>query len=199
MQASELLERLAISDLLANVQDQSTYTLSIAGVYQDTSTRDWAMQSCGRATRTAEVEHIQTSWFCAHSLCDAGMFLEAVRAALVADVIVVSVYCAEKLPHGIYRWIEAWLPQRLSRKGALAALFGMPEPPQLPSARSFEYLQSVAARAQLDFIPLESQRLAVPRTSSMKLLAERASTSLHERQECLGPRCNAYYHWGINE
>jgi hypothetical protein len=199
MKAVEILEQLISSDMSTKVQDQSTYILNIAGVYQDTVTRDWAMQTCRHAAQTTGEEHIQSSWFDAHSLSDERMLLEAIRAALVADVIVVSVYCAKKLPREIYRWIEAWLPRRLSRKGALAALIGFPEPPELPSASAFDYLQAVAARAQLDFIPAESPWPVASPISSMKLLAERASTTSQERQQVQGQLCNSFYHWGINE
>jgi len=85
--------------------------------------------------------------------------MDAVRAALVADLIVVSVHAADELPLGLYVWIDAWLPRRTSREGALTALIGADEPQDPQSSRTREYLQAVARKAQLDFIPLFESRL----------------------------------------
>ena len=84
--------------------------------------------------------------------------MEAVRAAVVADVIVVSVHAAGDLPLGLYVWIDVWLPRRLSRAGALAALIGVAEPADPHSVRTHEYLQAVARKGQLDYIPQERKR-----------------------------------------
>ena len=85
--------------------------------------------------------------------------MDAVRAALVADLIVVLVHAADELPLGLYVWIDAWLPRRTSREGALTALIGADEPQDPQSSRTHEYLQAVARKAQLDFIPLFESRL----------------------------------------
>jgi len=135
--------------------DESPYTLNITGVYQDNVTRDWAMQTCRRATQLAAAEHVQNKLYNAHSLSDPKILLEAVRATLRADVIVVSVYAAEELPLDLYVWFDAWLPRRRSRVGVLAALIGVTEPRGSQSVRTHEYLQAVARRGELDFMPQE--------------------------------------------
>jgi len=128
MKTAELLERTAFGDGVAIAPVVSGYTLNIAGVYQDSVTRDWAMQSCRQATQLAGGERVQNTWCNTNSLSDPGILLDAVRAAVAADVIVISVYAADELPLDLYVWIEAWLPRRLSRRGALAALVGVAEP-----------------------------------------------------------------------
>ena len=138
--------------------EASGYTLNIAGVYQDSVTRDWAMQSCRRATQLAGEERFQNNWYDANSLSDHGILLDAVQAALVADVIVVSVYAADELPLDLYVWVQTWLPRRPSRIGALTALIGVAEPLDFQFARTLEYLQAVARKAQLDFIPQQRKR-----------------------------------------
>ena len=135
--------------------DESPYTLNITGVYQDNVTRDWAMQTCRQATQLAAVERVQNKLYHAHSLSDPKILLEAVRATLRADVIVVSVYAAEELPLDLYVWFDAWLPRRRSRTGVLVALIAVAEPRGSQSVRTHEYLQAVARRGELDFMPQE--------------------------------------------
>jgi len=159
--------------------DEAAYTLSIAGVYQDSVTRDWAMQTCRRATQLVGEQSVQNAWYDAHSLGDPGIFLDAVRAALVADVIVVSVYAADELPLDLYVWVQAWLPRRHSRAGALTALIGVAEPPDSRFVRTVEYLQAVASRAQLDFIPQERKRPLALAASEMELIAKPGSATAH--------------------
>ena len=94
--------------------------------------------------------------------------MDAVRAALVADLIVVLVHAADELPLGFYVWIDAWLPRRTSREGALTALIGADEPQDPQSSRTREYLQAVARKAQLDFVPLfESPLYGESRSNGM--------------------------------
>jgi hypothetical protein len=47
----------------------------------------------------------------------------------------------------------------LKREGALTALIGADEPQDPPSSRTREYLQAVALKAQLDFIPIFESHL----------------------------------------
>ena len=199
MKAGELLERTAFWDGVAIAPDVSGYTLNIAGVYQDVVTRDWAMQSCRQATQLVGGERVQNTWYHTNSLSDPGILQDAVRAAVVADVIVISVYAADELPLDLYVWIEAWLPRRLSRRGALAALVGVAQPLDSPSVRTLEYLQALARKAQLDFIPQQRERPAASVVSSIDLITEPAGTDAQSLQELYGHRDHAYRHWGLNE
>ena len=135
--------------------NDSRSALNVVGVYQDPLTQSWTSPMCNLVTQLAQEEFIQNAWYEVSSLRDAGMFLEAVQAAREADVIVVSIYAAEELPLELYVWIDVWLPRRHSRTGALAALIGVADPPGPALNRTFEYLQAVARRAELDFIPQE--------------------------------------------
>ena len=116
------------------------------------------MPICRLATQLVGEEHVRDTWYDVHSLDDVRILLDAVRAALVADLIVVSVHAADELPLGLYVWIDAWLPRRASREGALTALIGADEPQYPQSSRTRDYLQAVARKAQLDFIPLFESR-----------------------------------------
>jgi hypothetical protein len=142
------------ADEMTVARNESMYELNIVGVYQDSLTQRWGVPMCQLAAQLAGEDHIRNTWYDVHSLSDIGIFLDAVRAALVADVIVVSVHAADELPLELYVWIDAWLPRRLSRLGALTALIGAREPLDPKTARTREYLEAVARKARLDFIPL---------------------------------------------
>jgi len=164
----ELMQQTPLSDELAGIPDESC-ALNVAGVYQDSVTRLWSMQFCRRATRVAGEESVQCAWYNANSLRDSGIPMDAAGAAVVADVIVVSVYAADELPLELCTWVESWLPRRLSRAGALTALIGVAEPLESQSIRTIKYLQGVARRARLEFIPQAHKRPVVSNASSIKL------------------------------
>ncbi|MGO8699129.1 MAG: hypothetical protein ACLQVY_15570 [Limisphaerales bacterium] len=149
MNAAELL-----SGEVIVAPTKSEYALNIVGAYQDPLTQSWGMPMCRLATQLAGEEPVRDIWYDAHSLDDIQVLMEAVGAALVADVIVVSVRAADELPLGLYVWIDAWLPRRSLRESALTALIGADEPQDPQSFRTREYLQAVAREARLDFIPL---------------------------------------------
>jgi len=191
MKTVEFVERPSEPFEVAIAPDESEYTLNIVGVYQDVASRSWAMQTCQRATLLAGEKRVQDLWFNAHSLSDTGILLEAIRAVLVADVIVISVYAENELPIGLYVWVQAWLPRRLSRRGVLAALVAVPEPPDSASVRTMKYLRAVAHKGKLDFISQERKRLASSIASSMKLIAEHGGTdapALQELQASVNPQ-----------
>jgi hypothetical protein len=199
MKTVELLKRTLQSDEATIAPDGPGYALNIAGVYQDMVTRDWAMQTCDRAMQLAGDKRVQNAWFNANSLSDPGILVDAVRAALVADVILVSVYAADELPLDLYVWVDVWLPRRQSRVGALTALIGVTEPLDFQSARTLDYLQAVARKGRLDFIPQERKRPAIFPAFSTGLIAQPAGDTAQAHQELYGPRYDAYYHWELNK
>ena len=166
------------------------------GVYQDIQTREWAAQTFHRATKLAGEERIQNTWYDASSLGDPVTFLHAVSTALVADVIVVSIYAGDELPLDLYVWIDAWLPRRLLRAGALAAIVGVAEPMEPQSIRTFGYLEAVARKAQLDFIPDERRRPVTSLAPSAKLTAKRAGLIT---ESLPGLSTNGYNHCGLHD
>ena len=199
MKAMELLKRTVLSDATDATPDQADGGLNLTGVYQDSVTRSWAMQMCRGATRLAGAAGAQNQWFDSHSLGDPGTFLNAVRAAITADVIVVSVYAAEELPLDLYVWFEAWLPRRLPRVGALTALIGVAEPMDSQSVRTLEYLQAVARKAKLDFVPRKRKRPAACASAALQATSEQANAAKQGLHELYGRQAGAYCHWGLNE
>jgi hypothetical protein len=149
MKAIELL-----SDEMTVAPRESGYELNIVGVYQDPLTQSWGVPMCRLAMQLAGEDLVRNTWYDVHSLSDLGILLAAVRAALVADVIVVSVYAVDVLPLDLYVWINAWLPRRNAREGAFTALIGADNPQDSQSVRTHDYLHAVARKGRLDFIPL---------------------------------------------
>jgi hypothetical protein len=192
MKTIEPLKSTNLSDESAINPIPSGCTLSIAGVYQDSVTREWAMQYCRRGTRIVGEECVQTTWHDANSLGDPPIFHEAVSAAAAADVIVVSLHAAEDLPIQLYAWIESWLPRRFLRMGALAALIGVGEPSDTQVVRTLSYLQAVARKGNLDFIPQERQRLMTATTPSMKRIPRVAIAAPESIQEIYAQRFDVY-------
>jgi hypothetical protein len=194
MKSVEFPEGTGQSDEVNIVPDAPGYTLNIVGVYQDMLTRYWAMQTCRWATQFARAGRVQNKWFSVDSLNDPGIFVDAVRSALVADVIVVSIHAADELPPDLCVWFEAWLPRRPTRVSALSALIGVAEPLDSQSVRTLEYLQTVARKGQLDFIPQERKRPVAAPAFTFDLIAEPAGTTAQALQKRYGPRYDAYYH-----
>ena len=90
--------------------------------------------------------------------------------------------------------IENDLPKQVQTKGA-APLRDRP-------ADAIELMIQPAAEVAAgpgDFIPQELKRPSASPVSSLKLIAERASTTTRVLQELHGQRYAAYAHWGLNE
>ena len=155
----------------------SGYEFKIAVVYQDTVAQSWAIQMCGPVRQKFGGENVQNTWHSVHSLSDPETLVEAANAALAADVIVIAVHAVDELPPELCAWIDVWLPRRLARMGALAALIGVPGEPAPQAIRTKEYLQAVARRGLLDFLPHERRLPAGSRVSFTPPIAEPARVS----------------------
>lgn len=174
-------EQRVLPDELETARDDSACSFNIVVVYQDALTQSWAMQMCGPVAEKFGAENVQHTWHDVNSLGEPGILLAAVRAALRADVIVVSVHAADELPLELYAWITAWLPRRISRVGTLAALIGVARQPDSQAVRTHQYLQAVARRGQLDFIPYEHRLQAEQCVFSAQPVAESGGTARYVR------------------
>jgi hypothetical protein len=127
--------------------------LKIAGVYQDLKSRAWAEDLWNRVAQLTGPDAVQVAAWTIDELNHAPAFQEAVSAATLADVLVVSIHAGEQLPPGLCAWIDAWLPRRQRRDGALIVLLGVTAgQPDVPLARAKEYLRTIACRGGLDFL-----------------------------------------------
>jgi AMP-activated protein kinase-like protein len=73
---------------------------------------------------------------------------------------------------------------------------GVTEPSDSQSVRTIKYLQDVASKGQLDFIPQERK---LPATSPAPQIGQLAGAIALALQKRYGPRYDAYYHWDLNK
>jgi hypothetical protein len=140
---------------VATVSKDVEPALSVATVYQDPLTRQWAAELWDRVGQLIDDQGVRCQSWKISELADHGVFLDSVKMAAEADVLIVSVRDAGELPMGLYVWMDALLPSRARRPGALVALIGVPPQPDAQSGKAHQYLESVARKAGLDYLPHE--------------------------------------------
>jgi hypothetical protein len=80
----------------------------------------------------------------------------AAGEAAAADLIIVSIHHAEKLPDEVEGWIEMWLKQRRRRPSVLLALF---DPLHLGTSSSIQaYLRDVAQKGNMEFVSRSEEK-----------------------------------------
>ena len=145
--------------------NQTEPALRVATVYEDPLTRYWAAELWDRVGRlVGEGDICHQSWLI-NNLTAARTFTDAVEAAAKADVLIVAVRDAGELPAKLCAWIDAWVPQRFGRPGALVAVIGVPSEPDNQYGLVHQYLDSVTRKAGLDFLPRERK---LPKESSAR-------------------------------
>jgi hypothetical protein len=153
MEWKYILERCALSGGKAVTPAKADYALNVATFYRDTRTRKWAEGVCGLVTQLTGSEWIRTRSWMLGNLTQPQVFPCAVQAAATADIIIVSVYATDQLLLDFYSWINEWLPQRRQAPGTLVALIGAPDHLDFAAPPIEEYLQAVARKGHLDFLP----------------------------------------------
>ena len=105
MAHSNILERIAPADEapIALVEDEPA--LNVTMVYEDPTTLEWAMEMWDRVTQMAGKENISVTSWSIGDLAQPEILTEAVLSAARADVIVIAVSAAEKLPIDLCVWI----------------------------------------------------------------------------------------------
>jgi hypothetical protein len=155
MQQASVGKHISELDSAATAPDDTGQALNIVTVYQDALTRYWATELWDRVGQLIGDGGVCTQSWKIGDLKLALALAKAVQAAAVADVLVISVRDAAELPLLLRVWIDAWMPVRAGRPGALVALIGLPAQPDTQSGHAYQYLQAVARRAGLDFLPRE--------------------------------------------
>jgi hypothetical protein len=133
-------------------------------------------------------------------LTDPGVFAHAVRAAAKADVLVVSVRDAGEWPMSLHEWIDAWLPKRAGRGGALVALIAVPGVPDAQSGRAHQYLETVARKGGLDFLPRERKLPGPPSAfSNPEKIGNRTNPTNGRRGRTARHDAGGPLHWRVTE
>jgi hypothetical protein len=138
------------------------YALKVALVYQDVLTQQWAEQLRERVAEVVGHEAIHSTGWRIGDLKEARTFSEGVAALAKADVIVISLYEAERLPAIFYLWVNVWLQQRSGFSGALVALVVRPDESHCGANETQRYLYAVASQGHLEFLIQEASHPGEP-------------------------------------
>jgi hypothetical protein len=162
MRVTPVRNRIVPSAQVAVVSKETEPALSVATVNQDPLTRHWTTELWDRVGQLVGHGGIRHQSWKISDLTDARVFTHAIQVAAKADMLVVSVRDAGELPAHLHVWIDAWMPLRAGREGALVALIGIPPQPDTQSGRAHAYLETVARQTGLDFLPRERKLPAEP-------------------------------------
>ena len=131
--------------------EEAPLARKVTMVYQDRTTREWALELWARPTQTFGKENIQTSAWRISDLARLEVLALAARSAAQADVIVVSVLAQETLPLELPLWIAAWLRQRPRGAGALLLLVGASTEASAWASRTLAFFQVIARQGGLEY------------------------------------------------
>jgi hypothetical protein len=165
-------------------------------LYEDIPARNAAVELCDHLTAKfgAELE-FEFTWWGFRYLSEEEIAKQAAGAALTADLILVSVPHAEDLPLEVKAWFERWLSDREPAEGALVVLETSGDNRQAQPIRD-PYLQLVALRAKMDYLPLREGQIADGTNgfSTESFVSPRVmDLNGSQRQE------DHYTGWGIND
>jgi hypothetical protein len=127
----------------------SAHTFKVAVAYEDDLTRQWADEVCRGILQLLSGESVFKSTWRIGELTRPETLPEAVRAAVRADMIVVSLFARAELPVDLCVWFDAWLPRRPSSPGMLVSLVGVAETPDEGTSALQDYLWTIAQKAGL--------------------------------------------------
>jgi hypothetical protein len=132
------------------------YALNVALVHHDAPTRQRAGQVRDLMAAVVGPDAVRCTEWKIGDLIEPRIFWEGVAALARADVIVVSLREAERLPAVFYLWVNLWLQERCGLPGALVALIVSPEEASsLAKNETRKYLSAVASQGRLEFFMQE--------------------------------------------
>lgn len=125
--------------------------LSVAIVHQDRDGYNWAQELCHRVQEAIGqyVAHVR-AWSM-ESLGSVDSWCQSVEAGSAADLIFVTAQADRNVPLDVCFWLDALLPQRAGRPGALVGLVSIHERDGFRPFHVQEYLRGIAEAGHLDF------------------------------------------------
>jgi hypothetical protein len=133
----------------------SEYEMNVTVIYQDSQSNKWAGEVYQKLETLLGARTVRGTWWNIADLVEPGVLAGAVSKAMRSDMIIIAVSASEGLPLPFYYWVNAWLPNRVARAGALVGLLGAPVPHTPESGRLRKYLRTVARRSRMDLLVAE--------------------------------------------
>jgi len=147
----------ALSRLHAWPLWQKAKRFAVSGVHEDAATGARAEEFCQMLFKclSRNGECTKELWMLTE-LRGVPLRAIAAREAAAADLVIISIHHAEKLPSEIQSWIDLWLKQKVIRSTVLLALF---DPPYLGTSSSIQtFLQQVAQRGKMEFMARSEEK-----------------------------------------
>ena len=167
--------------------------------YEDTATRDRAIGVCdGIFAQLGPETDCEISWWRFSYLCDPTLAAQAADAAAQAGLILFSTHAGAGLPPHVRDWIELWVSRKSTQPSALAALIGMVGDAQQGLTPIHYYLQSVASRARMDFMPHAAIPLSVGQYGGGEIAPKNDASPAQAGDGFYEPE-HPTSHWGLNE
>ena len=173
----------------------------VSGVvaYEDTATRDRAISvRDGMFAQLGPETDCEISWWRFSYLRDPILAAQAAAAAAQAGLILFSTHAGAGLPPHVRDWIELWVPRKSTQPSVLAALIGMLGDAHQGLTPIHYYLQSVANRARMDFMPHAAVPLSVAHSGGGAMASKADESPVQTREGLYEPE-HPTSHWGLNE
>src|SRR5437763_1533945 len=119
-----VIKELARVSARPEASPSADYHLNIVLVHEDERTHRWSREVLARVREVAGDQSVRSTCWNIADFSQSGVLAGAVSMALKADIIVAAVCETKKMRLPFHVWVEAWLPNRLQRPGALVALVG---------------------------------------------------------------------------
>lgn len=173
--------------------------LDVVVLYEDSATRDRALQVCDRLAVELESEvKLEFTWWRLDFLLDASVAWEATEAAVGAGMIVFALHLGHGLPHTLEHWVDTWADDRDAVEGALVGLIGLGSDTATWACSRHNLLRKIAARARMDYLPQGYFNPDEVSAAAMSKVDERAHNLTPTLKEILG-HSHPSSHWGLNE
>ena len=159
-------------------------------LYENPASREQAISYCEEFTKqSGAAAEPGVSWYSFDSLRVPAKSAEAVKHAVMADLIIFTVTAAGDLPREVKLWTEIWLGKRGEREGALVGLvFGVQANPCQVACLKEVYLRHLAHRAGMDYLAHLPSRVPWEIPDSLDSFSQRAGQVTSVLDEILHAR-----------